>query len=87
MSRKERIIKLIKNKFPDAEIEIKDDSEKHRGHMGFIEGGETHFRLKVVSDVFADLSRPEAHRLVNSILSDEFDDGLHALSLRLTAKK
>lgn len=86
MSRKERIIKIIKQNFPDAEIEIKDDSEKHRGHMGYVEGGETHFRLKVVDNKFKYMSRPEAHRFVNELLEAEFESGLHALSLSLKAE-
>jgi BolA protein len=37
----------------------------------------------VVSGAFAGKSQIARHRLVNSLLKDEFDAGLHALSLRL----
>lgn len=56
------------------------------GHPGATgEGGriETHFFVEVVSDKFQGLPTIKRHRAVNSMLQDEFDAGLHALSLRL----
>ena len=35
-----------------ARLEIMDDSERHRGHGGWREGGESHFRVVVVSERF-----------------------------------
>lgn len=47
-------------------------------------GGETHFAVALVSPSFAGKTQIQRHRLVNSLLREEFDEkGLHALSLRL----
>ncbi|EJT52028.1 hypothetical protein A1Q2_03203 [Trichosporon asahii var. asahii CBS 8904] len=69
-------------------IRISNDSSKHSHHapMKAIGGGsgETHFAVAIVSSEFAGKTQIARHRLVNSLLKDEFDNmGLHALSLRL----
>ncbi|HIC82199.1 MAG TPA: BolA family transcriptional regulator [Kiloniellaceae bacterium] len=63
-------------------LRIVDDSEKHKGHAGYREGGETHFRVEVVSENFAGLSRVARQRKVYEILQAEIDAGLHALQLK-----
>jgi len=62
---------------------LDDDSSKHAGHAGARPGGETHYRLRLVSTAFAGLSRVARQRLVYDALREEFDTGLHALSLDL----
>jgi len=66
-------------------LTIIDESEKHRGHSGAREGGETHFSLKIVSHQFEDLNAIARHRLINQILSQELAGPIHALSLKLKA--
>lgn len=63
--------------------ELIDDSSKHAGHAGARPGGETHYRLRVVSSAFAGLNRVARQRLILDALREEFDSGLHALSLEL----
>ena len=66
---------------------VNDDSEKHANHKGLHDGhagvrsNESHFSVTVVSEQFAGMTPIKRHRLVNSILQKEFDDGLHALQL------
>jgi BolA protein len=60
-----------------------DDSSKHAGHSGARPGGETHYSLRIVSARFEGLARVARQRLVYQTLSNEFADGLHALSLDL----
>ena len=62
-----------------------DESHQHVGHAGWREGGETHFRLDIVSAAFAGKSRVERHRIVNDILSEAFRNGLHALAIKARA--
>ena len=51
-------------------------------------GSESHFKLVIVSDRFAGLTRVKRHQTVNGILEKEFHDGLHALSMEtLTAEE
>ena len=64
-------------------LEVIDESESHRGHSGFREGGETHFRIRMASPAFAGLSRLQRHRLVHATLGDIVPQ-IHALALELT---
>jgi BolA protein len=64
---------------------VEDESHLHAGHSGWREGGETHFRLDVVSKAFEGKSRVERHRLVNAALTEAFARGLHALAIKARA--
>lgn len=63
-------------------LEIVDDSESHRGHGGWREGGETHFNMEVVSAVFEGETRVSRQRMVFDVLAEELAGPVHALSLR-----
>ena len=65
-------------------LDVIDESEQHRGHGGWREGGETHFRVRMASPRFQGLSRVEQHRLVNRTLGD-IVPRIHALALELSA--
>lgn len=62
-------------------LDVIDDSGRHVGHAGHKPGGETHFRIEIVSPAFAGKSRVERHRLVNTVLADELSGPVHALQL------
>ena len=62
-------------------LEIVDESHLHAGHAGAREGGESHFRIDVVSAAFAGRARIARHRLVHDILAEEIAGPVHALSL------
>ncbi|MFN3685862.1 BolA family protein [Salinarimonas sp.] len=64
---------------------VTDESHLHAGHAGWREGGETHFRVDVVSPAFSGKTRVEAHRLVNAALAEAFARGLHALAVKAEA--
>lgn len=63
-------------------IEVIDESENHRGHGGWREGGQTHFRIRMASPRFAGLNRVARHRLVHDTLGD-IVSRIHALALEL----
>jgi len=63
-------------------LEIVDDSESHRGHGGYREGGESHFNMEIVSKAFEGASRVARQRMVFDALKDELAGPVHALSLR-----
>jgi len=65
-------------------LEIVDRSLEHAGHAGMPSNGSrgTHFHARIVSEVFAPLSRLERHRIVHEILKAEIGQ-IHALSLNL----
>ena len=60
-------------------LEIKDDSHLHQGH--FETTGGSHLRLKIVSDDFKGKTQIARHRLIQSLLKEEFQKKLHALSI------
>ena len=66
-------------------LKVIDESHQHYGHAGWREGGETHFRVEIVSAAFTGKSRLERHRLVNAALSEELAGGVHALAIAARA--
>jgi BolA protein len=83
LSRASRIETQLRTQFAPLHFVLTDRSAAHAGHAGARPGGETHYDLVIVSDVFQGLSRVARQRLVYQALREEFDTGLHALSLDL----
>jgi BolA family transcriptional regulator, general stress-responsive regulator len=79
------ITQALQERLQPTALTVKDESEQHHGHAGWREGGETHFRLYIVSEAFSGKSRVERHRLVNEVLKGAFDRGLHALAIQAKA--
>jgi BolA protein len=85
MSMKERIAAKLTQGLHPLNLDVVDESEMHAGHAGAREGGETHYRVHIVSERFAGKSRVARHRLVYDQLDEEFAAGLHALAVRARA--
>lgn len=64
-------------------LEIRDDSESHRGHAGYQEGGESHFHVTIASDHLTKLNRVARHRAVHSALGADLLGRIHALELKI----
>lgn len=79
MSRQDRIKQQVTEVVSPIYLNVEDESLNH--HVP--QGAETHFKVTVVSLQFINLTRIERHRLLNKLLAEEFDLGLHALSLHL----
>ena len=71
--------------FAPQRLEVLDESHLHAGHAGHRPGGETHFRVHIVSESFRGKSRLERHRMVNDTLSGELAGGVHALAIHANA--
>jgi BolA protein len=69
---------------PEA-LEVIDESDRHRGHAGWREGGGTHFRVVMRAGSLAGMSRLERSRAVHRVLAEELEGGVHALALDLAA--
>lgn len=67
--------------FTPKELEIEDESSRHEGHAGHRPGGETHFRIRIISDSFERVPRLERQRRVYAALADELKGRVHALSV------
>jgi len=68
-----------------TQIDLVDDSEKHRGHGGYNTAGESHFSLAIESPAFAGKSRVERQRMVHAALGNLLHERVHALSIRARA--
>ncbi|WP_420413192.1 BolA family protein [Roseibium sp.] len=69
--------------FAPSFLNVIDESENHRGHGGWREGGETHFRVQIAADKLQDLSRVNQHRAINEVLADELASTVHALAIEV----
>lgn len=67
--------------FQPGALSVVDESEEHRGHAGYQEGGQSHFRVSIKADAFAGMSRIERHRAVHAALGPELIGRIHALAL------
>ena len=67
--------------FAPQSLTINDESARHAEHSGARQGGESHFRIRIVAATFAGLSRVERQRRVYAVLADEIAGGVHALAL------
>lgn len=77
-----RLWNKLETAFTPAVLEIVDESEKHRGHAGHREGGESHFRVLIVSGAFEGQSRVARQQSVYKLLAEELKGPIHALSLK-----
>ena len=81
MSVTDTLISKLTDRFAPAFLQVIDESNKHRGHAGWREGGETHFRVRIATRHFDGLSRVAQHRAVMETLDAELRDRVHALAI------
>ena len=79
------ITKKLTEAFAPQSLKVLDESERHEGHAGHRPGGETHFRVYIVSELFKGMTRLQRHRLINQTLAGEIEDGVHALAIHAAA--
>ena len=82
MSTRESIINKLREAFLPESLDVTDESHLHEGHAGHRPGGETHFRVNIVSPAFEGKSRIERHRMINALLAAELAGPVHALALK-----
>ena len=86
MSVRDQIAEKLSVKFTPTHLEVIDESEKHRGHGGYREGGETHFRVRIASPQFIGMPRVAQHRAVMETLDAELKGGVHALAIEVMSR-
>jgi len=79
------ITRKLTEAFAPESIRVVDESHRHEGHAGHRPGGESHFRLYIVSEAFRGKSRLERHRMINAALAAELSGGVHALAIHAAA--
>ena len=85
MNMQMRLHEKLDKAFQPEILDVIDESEQHRGHAGWREGGETHFRVRMVSAAFAGQGRVARQRAVNRCLAEELATTVHALAMELRA--
>lgn len=83
------VAETIRDKLTEAfqpeRLTVSDESDRHAGHSGAREGGESHFDVLIVSATFEGLGRVERQRRVNAALRAELAGPVHALSIKALA--
>jgi BolA protein len=85
MNTRDTITNKLREAFTPESLEVTDESHMHEGHAGHRPGGETHFRVYIVSPAFKGKSRVERHRMINGALAGELAGSVHALAIRAEA--
>lgn len=85
MSARDTITQKLHEAFGPESLDVVDESHLHEGHAGHKPGGETHFRVNIVSDAFAGKSRLDRHRMINATLAKELAGSVHALAIKANA--
>jgi BolA protein len=85
MTVKNAITNKLQEAFAPESLDVVDESHLHEGHSGHRPGGETHFRLYIVSIAFEGKSRIERHRMINATLAAELEGPVHALAIKAHA--
>lgn len=81
----DEIRQKLEQVFAPRLLEVVDESEQHRGHAGYQEGGQSHFRVAIASEKFGEMSRLGRHRAVHDALGPELIGRIHALALQIEA--
>ena len=81
MSAETRMRETLMVALAPSRLDIINESELHAGHRSSPGTGQSHFRILVVSPMFAGRSRVARHRMVNELLAPELNRGVHALAL------
>ena len=74
--KQEEIEKLLKEGFPDGDIEIQD-----------LAGDDNHFSAKIKSSQFKGKNRVQQHQMVYNAMGGRMGKELHALALNTSAPK
>ena len=76
------IEQVLRQQFQPTFLEVIAESSQHAGHSGATDSGmNSHFRVRIASSHFENISRVQRHRLVYDSLQEFLDNGLHALAI------
>jgi BolA protein len=78
MTVQQTIEEKLRSGLDPSHLEVFNESHMH----SVPPGSESHFKLVVVSERFADKTRVARHQMVNGLLADELRANIHALSMQ-----
>src|SRR3979411_2009237 len=85
MSTRDIITDKLRQAFTPESLDVSDESHLHEGLTGHRPGGETHFRVYIVSPAFEGKSRVERHRMINAALAAELEGAVHRRAIKAQA--
>ncbi|MEO0915657.1 MAG: BolA family protein [Pseudomonadota bacterium] len=74
----------LEQAFQPSALSVLDESEQHRGHAGYQEGGQSHLRITIAAPAFAEMTRIARHRAVHDALGKDLIGRIHALALEIS---
>ena len=81
MGIEEEMRQRLEAAFSPQRLEVLDESEEHRGHGGWREGGGTHWRIRVSAPALGEMTRLQRHRAIHAALGPELIGRIHALAV------
>lgn len=79
-TREARLKEALVAAFDPVSLEIRDDSHRHAGHAG-ARDGRGHFKVSIVSRVFAGMTPLQKHRAVYAAVGSMMETDIHALQI------
>ncbi len=77
----DEITEKLQQAFDPKELLVVDDSESHRGHAGYQEGGQSHFNVRIRARAFEGQNRVARHRAIHAAIGPELIGRIHALAI------
>ncbi len=74
----------LQQSFAPDRLDVIDDSEAHRGHAGYSDGGQSHFNVVIRAPAFAAMTRLDRFRAVHKALGADLVGRIHALALDIS---
>ena len=78
----DEIDKKLKKEIVIENLEIVDNSHKHKGHK-FFSSEKLHLHLKIKSTYLKSISRVSAQKLVMKVLKEDLNTSIHALEISI----
>ncbi len=78
----EEICEKLKEEIKIEDIQIVDNSHKHKGHK-FFSSEKLHLHLKIKSLYLNSISRIHAQRMIMKVLNEELKTKIHALEISI----
>ena len=76
------IDETLRKTFEPDYLEVLDESELHRGHIGFKDGTQTQFKVVISAKIFEKMSRVSRERAIHKALGSSIMNNIHALSIK-----
>ena len=78
----DKIKEKLKKNIKFEELEIVDNSHKHKDHK-FFKKDKCHLEIKIKSLYLSSISRINAHKIIMKVLQDDLKTRIHALQISI----